>query len=162
MNSGKTNRRKAQRNSRPRAERFKKAAQQNEVKPPTWEEVAKYPLVMYNTLGRGIIIGLFGGTNESIVRVYAPACILEVPPSNISFLPLFPVEHFMDLRQACIFSSSPIPVILAQGYLGYFEQFCKGSYKLQPVVINAAIDAPEGVHTIPGKPEPVRGVSEER
>jgi hypothetical protein len=87
------------------------------------------------------------------VRIYAPAAIQEAPPSNVLFLPLFPIESFMDLRQACIFSSSPIPPILLKGYLGYFEEFAKGSYRMNPVVISAGIDAPNGEHLMSGVPE---------
>jgi len=150
MNSGKTKKNKGKR-KQPQAR--KKAAQVEQEKIPTWEEIAQYPPILFTTLGRGVIIGLIGGASESAVRIYAPAAVQEAPPSNVLFLPLFPIESFMDLRQSCIFSSSPIPPILLKGYLGYFEQFAKGSYRMNPVVINAAIDAPEGAHEVSGVPE---------
>lgn len=150
MSSGKTKKNKGKR-KQPQAR--KKAAQVEQEKIPTWEEIAQYPPVLFTTLGRGVIIGFIGGASESAVRVYAPAAIQEAPPSNVLFLPLFPIESFMDLRQACIFSSSPIPPILLKGYLGYFEQFAKGSYRMNPVVISAGIDAPEGEHIVSGVPE---------
>ena len=152
MSSGKTKTRKNRRNKQPQARKTKitkQAAPEN----PAWDEIAKYPMVLYITLGRGVIIGFLGGGSDTLVRIYAPACVQEAPPSNVIFLPLFPVEHFMDLSRSCIFSTSPVPVILAKGYLGYYEQFAKGNYRMQPVVINAGIDTPEGAHKVSGVPE---------
>jgi hypothetical protein len=153
MSLGKTKKKKQFRNKKQQqGSQKKKALPPPETEIPTWDQIAKYPPVLFNTLGRGVIIGFLGGANDTMVRIYAPAAIQEAPPSNILFLPIFPVEHFMDLRQACIFSSSPIPKILAEGYLGYFEQFAKGNYRMKPVVINGAIDAPEGAHTVEDSP----------
>lgn len=114
----------------------------------TWEDIAKFTPMNFHTLGRGLIIGFVEGMNDHLIRVHAPACIQEMPASKIAFVPLFGVEHFLDLRQNVVFATSPIPKIFLEGYLGYFEQFAKGSYSMKPVVVDAGIDAPEGVHTV--------------
>ena len=67
---------------------------------------------------------------------------------NISFTPMLGIERFMDLRQSVIFATAPVTEILAKGYLGYFEQFAAGSYKMKPVIVNAGIDTPKGPHIV--------------
>jgi hypothetical protein len=125
----------------------------------TWEDVAKFTPMVFHTLGRGLVIGFVEGMNDLLIRVHAPACIQEMPASNailpprIAFVPLFGVGRFMDLRQSVVFATMPVPKIFLEGYLGYFEQFAKGSYNMKPVVVSAGIDAPEGVHTVDIPPE---------
>ena len=130
-----------------------KAPRPEVVAPPpkenTWEDVAKVPLAMFHTMGRGLIIGFIEGMNDSLIRIHAPAFIQELGPVNLAYVPMLGVERFMDLRQRVVFATMPVPALLAQGYLGYFEQFKKGSYRIKPVVVNAGIDAPEGLHTVP-------------
>lgn len=64
-----------------------------------------------------------------------------MPPANVVFLPVAFVEQYLDLSLATMFGVSPTPDIVAKGYIGYFEQFVQGSYRMQPVVTSAAIQA---------------------
>jgi len=130
------------------------AAQTEEATPAvapkdhSWEDIAKFAPMMSLTIGGGTVIGFVEGLNAQLIRMYAPAVIKEMAMSRIAFVPLFGVERFMDLRQSVIFATMPIPKIFLEGYLGYFEQFAKGSYQMKPVVVSAGIDTPGGIHTI--------------
>lgn len=142
-----------QREKAKKAAKSAKATRPDKVAPPpteslTWEAVAKFPLAMYHTLGRGLIIGFVEGMNDHLVRIHAPACIQELGPVNIAYVPMFGVEAFMDLRQDVVFATAPVPKLLAEGYLGYFAEFVKGSYKTKPVIVNAGIDTEKGPHVV--------------
>ena len=89
-------------------------------------------------------------------------------PSKVIFLPVAFCEEYIELFWTTMFGTSPPPSIVAQGYESYLEQFIKGSYNMQPLLMNAGVDAeavmvddprfatPEGLNPCPACSSPSR------
>lgn len=105
---------------------------------PEWHNLAKLPVRMYQT-PRGPLMGLFEKEIPRGVRLWAPAWVNQPAASNVIFLPIFPVEMYLDLYWAMTLGSNPVPDLLMEGYTGYLGEFIKGSYKMNPVIISAGI-----------------------
>lgn len=85
-------------------------------------------------------------SKSDAVRIYAPAMVQFMAPSNVVYLPVAFVEHHIDVYLSTIMGTSPAPAVILQGYTGYFETFIKGGYTMQPLVMRAKIDGEE--HTV--------------
>lgn len=103
---------------------------------------------MFHTL-RGPMMGHFdraantAHSKSDAVRIYAPAMVQFMAPSNVVYLPAAFVEHHIDVYLSTIMGTSPVPEVILQGYSGYFETFIKGGYTMQPMVMRAKIEGEE-------------------
>lgn len=113
--------------------------------------IEKASIGMYQT-PRGPLMGLVGKVTTKSVQLYAPAWVNQPTNANVIFLPVFPVEEYMLLYQTMLIGENPVPHIVEQGYRGYVQEFIKGSYKMNPVVISAGNNAKEP-HSIEDKTE---------
>lgn len=95
------------------------------------------------------------GSKLDAVRLYAPAMVTFMPPSNVVFLPIAFVEHHLDLYLTTIIGTNEPPDLIVKGYHGYFENFIIGGYAMQPVVMRAKIEGEE--HTVELSPSQVDG-----
>ena len=84
-------------------------------------------------------MGLFEKEIPRGVRLWAPAWVNKPAAGNIIFLPLFPVEMYLDLYWAMTLGSNPVPDLLMEGYTGYLAEFIKGNYRMKPMIISAEI-----------------------
>lgn len=128
-------------------EKRSNAAKPKTPKTPPWDKIAKFPIRLYQT-AKSPIMGLFERNVTRGVRLWAPAWVNQPGPSNVIYMPIFPVETYLDLYTGLLIGESPAPEIVLRGYAGYIAEFIKGSYKMNPVVVSAGIDAPNGVHGI--------------
>jgi hypothetical protein len=143
------------------SEKTKKKSVNEKLLLPPWDEIRKKQLLMFQT-PRGPMMGRYdraantAGSKLDAVRLYAPAMVTFVPPSNVVFLPIAFVEHHLDLYLTAIIGTNIPPAIVAQGYDGYFENFIKGGYAMQPVVMRAKIEGEE--HTVELSTDSAAGV----
>ena len=109
-----------------------------------WDEVRNLPVLMFQTL-KGPMMGHVEAVNakRDTIRVYAPAMVTFMPPSNVVYLPVAFVEHHLDLFPTNVLGTNSVSDLIIQGYVGFFENFIKGGYNMQPVVMRAQIDGPE-------------------
>jgi hypothetical protein len=130
------------------SEKTKKKSVNEKRSLPSWDDVRKKPILMFQT-PKGPMMGHFdraansAGSKLDAVRLYAPAMVTFVPPSSVVFLPVAFVEHHLDLYLTAIIGTNPPPDIITQGYTGYFESFIKGGYVMQPMIMRAKIDGEE-------------------
>lgn len=109
------------------------------AKPSQVEKARKLPLTMFHTL-KGPVMGHAKPGGRQYVRVWAPAALHMPSPSNVLFLPVAFCEEYIDLSLATLFGIGTVPEIVAQGYDGFFENFLKGNYRMQPVAMRAGIE----------------------
>ena len=127
----------------------------------TWDDVCKKPVLMFHTL-RGPMMGHFdraantANSKSDAVRIYAPAMVQFMPPSNVVYLPVAFVEHHIDVYLSTVMGTSPVPEAVLQGYSGYFQTFIQGGYAMQPMVMRAGIEGEE--HKIELSPATVKNV----
>lgn len=127
---------------------MKKKSESEKPSLPSWDEIRKKPVLMFHTL-RGPMMGHFdraantANSKSDAVRIYAPAMVQFMAPSNVVYLPAAFVEHHIDVYLSTIMGTSPVPVVILQGYSGYFESFIKGGYTMQPMVMRAKIEGDE-------------------
>ena len=90
---------------------------------------------MFQTI-RGPIMGRFAEETQKYCRLYAPAYVGQQEETKLVFSPLAFCEEYLDLYKdsAAVFGENSIPLIVLQGYEGYFNEFIKGSYRLGALV----------------------------
>jgi hypothetical protein len=98
------------------------------------------PVGLFHTL-KGPLIGKVAKKDATRVRVFAPAMLGQPVPSKVIFLPIAFCEEYIELFWTTMFGASPPPNIVVQGYKSFFDQFVKGAYNMQPLLMNAGVDA---------------------
>ena len=104
-----------------------------------WAALSALPVHMYQTV-KGPLMGIFECRTNNGVRLWAPAWVSQPAASNIIFLPIFPIESYFDLSYGMVLGTHPVPEIIERGYRGYLQEFIKGSYKMNPVIVSGGID----------------------
>lgn len=129
---------------------------------PNLEKQRQMPLVIFQSV-RGPIIGRAQTLNARTTRLYAPAHVGSPAPGKVMFMPLLFCEEYIDINvdAAAFFGTHPVPDVIAQGYESYFNEFNAGSYKMQPLLVEAGVHgAPVEVddlhvsHATPVEPPP--------
>lgn len=119
-----------------------------------WEAREKLKIGLFHTL-TGPIIGRVGKQTKGRVTVFAPARLQLVSPTKVLYHPIAFVDEQIDLVFSGFLGESPVPAVIAEGYLGYFKEFAKGGFLMMPIVISAGVDASEAgmkamQHDMPG------------
>jgi hypothetical protein len=112
---------------------------------PDWGKIQGYPVEMYNLASLGPVMGLREGVVPGGVRLWAPAMVRQGGPANVIYMPILFVETYFDLRMHFVAGTNPVPRIIEQGYRSYVQEFIKGSYQMDAVVVPASVPAEQPV-----------------
>lgn len=122
----------------------KKPARVASKKELTWDDIRKFPLVLFHTAGAPPLIGRLEKETTKGVKIWAPANLVLPSLTSVVYLPIAFVDKYIELLWAGIRGTHPIDPIIATGYESFFDQFIQNAYRMQPIGMSAGVDVPGG------------------